>query len=157
MYAKKKVAKKFLKEFHADLNVIGVRKAEGGIRSAAYKNCYSECTLGKAASYRPIFWFTDEDKKDYEKQFSICHSDCYKKYGLKRTGCVGCPYGRNVSSELSAMQMFEPKLYKACMKIFGESYEYTKKYRQFCAQMKEEDKSDPDQLTLFDLYYDFSG
>ena len=42
------------------------------------------------------------------------------------------------------------------MKIFGESYEYTKKYRQFCAQKKCDDKSDPDQMTLFDLYYDFS-
>lgn len=156
LYAKKKVAKEFEEKANADLSVIGVRKAEGGIRATAYKSCYTQEKSGKMASFRPIFWLSDDDKRDYENQYGVCHSDCYKKYGLKRTGCVGCPYGKNVNEELAVIQKYEPKLYKAVMKIFGESYEYTKKYRQFCKEMKCKETQDPDQMTLFDLFYDFA-
>jgi 3'-phosphoadenosine 5'-phosphosulfate sulfotransferase (PAPS reductase)/FAD synthetase len=154
-YAKKKPVYKLLKESNADMNVYGVRRAEGGIRAAAYQSCFTKSLKGWD-QYRPIFFMTDDDKKEYEKQFGITHSACYTKYGLKRTGCVGCPYGRSVMNELESIKMFEPKLYKACMKIFGVSYEYTKQYRQFCAQMNFKEKSNPDQLTMDDLYYDFA-
>ena len=40
-YAKKKPAKLLIQEYDADLEIIGVRKAEGGIRSASYKTCFS--------------------------------------------------------------------------------------------------------------------
>lgn len=155
-YAKKKVAKNFNKDFRIDLSVIGVRRAEGGIRATAYKSCYSEEHDDKIANFRPIFWLSDEDKKDYERQFGICHSACYTKYGLKRTGCVGCPYGRNVLDELEAVEKYEPKIYKACMNIFGESYEYTKKYRQFCLERNYQAKQNPDQLTFNDMFFDFA-
>ena len=156
LYAKKKVAKGFVKRNDADLNVIGVRRAEGGIRAAAYESCFTERACGMD-DYRPIFWFTDEDKRFYENQFGVRHSDCYRKYGLKRTGCVGCPYGRNVEDELNSIKMFEPKLYKACMKIFGKSYEYTRKYRQFCLEMNKKENANPDQLSMDDMFYDFNA
>lgn len=154
-YAKKKVAKKFVKEKNPDLSVIGVRKSEGGVRATAYKSCFSSGADG-LDHYRPIFYMNDDDKQYYEKKFDVCHSDCYKKYGLKRTGCVGCPYGRNLKDELEAVKMFEPKLYKAINNIFGESYEYTKKYRQFCAEMKEKENANEDQMSFDDIYYDFA-
>lgn len=154
-FSKKLPAKQCMEESQADLNVIGVRKAEGGIRAAAYKNCFTASEDG-ADQYRPLFFMTDDDKKYYEDHFGVSHSDCYTKYGLKRTGCVGCPYGRDVLHELFSIQMYEPKLYKACMKIFGDSYEYTKKYRQFCAKKKYDAKQDTDQMTMDDLFYDFS-
>ena len=156
MYAKKKVAKQFIKDFGADLNVYGVRRSEGGIRAAAYKTCFSQNNDG-CDHYRPVFFYTDEDKRYYEEKFDITHSDCYTRYGLKRTGCVGCPYGRNTLNELEVIKHFEPKLYKACMSIFGVAYEYTKKYRDFCAAMNEKEKADEDQMSLFDMYYDFTG
>ena len=79
-------------EYDADLEIIGVRKAEGGIRSASYKTCFSESKSKGCNSYRPVFWYTDSDKKAYEEFYGIQHSRCYTEYGLKRTGCVGCPY-----------------------------------------------------------------
>jgi hypothetical protein len=106
--------------------------------------------------YRPVFWMTDDDKKYYEKKFGVVHSDCYGKYGFKRTGCVGCPYSRNAAEELKTIEMFEPKLYKACMKIFGVSYEYTKKYHQFRAAMKDKENANEDQLSFDDIYYDYA-
>lgn len=154
-YAKKKVAKDFKKEQKSDLDVIGVRRSEGGVRATAYKNCYTEggCDVDK---FRPIFWLSDGDKRFYEQEFGVKHSDCYTKYGLKRTGCAGCPYNKQVLNDLEAVEKYEPKLYKACMKIFGQSYEYTKQYRQFCLERNYELKQNPDQMSMFDMYFDFS-
>ena len=129
-YAKKKPIHKFLKEHKFDLNCSGVRRAEGGIRATAYKNCFDN-NLGKADNYRPLFFYTDKDKMEYEDHCDILHSKCYTEYGLKRTGCSGCPYGRDFEFELNVIQKYEPKLYKAVMNIFGESYEYTRKYKEF--------------------------
>ena len=42
-YSKKKPAKRIVKEHDADLDITGIRQAEGGIRSAAFKTCFSEC------------------------------------------------------------------------------------------------------------------
>ena len=111
IYGKKKPAKEYLKKSDEDLNVYGVRRSEGGTRATAYKECYTHAKRGSIDTFRPIFWLTDNDKKFYEKKNGVTHSACYTKYGLKRTGCVGCPYGKDVEDELKSMKMFEPKLY----------------------------------------------
>lgn len=134
-YAKKKVALDAITELNADLNVMGVRKAEGGARATAYKNCFSVANNGHIDNYRPIFFYTNKDKQDYEKLYQVKHSDCYNIYGLKRTGCCGCPYGRDFEYELEIIAKYEPKLYKACNNIFGESYAYTRAYRDFVKQI----------------------
>jgi 3'-phosphoadenosine 5'-phosphosulfate sulfotransferase (PAPS reductase)/FAD synthetase len=135
-YAKKDVAKDFIKKGNYDLNVIGVRKAEGGVRSTAYKNCFSDnSTKGKINDYRPIFWYKDETKRVYEEFFDVTHSKCYTEYTLKRTGCCCCPYGREFEKELEIVKEHEPKLYKAVNNIFKDSYEYTRKYREFYREM----------------------
>lgn len=41
-WAKKKVFHRLIKETGCDLMISGVRKAEGGVRAAAYKNCYTQ-------------------------------------------------------------------------------------------------------------------
>ena len=140
-YAKKKVGKQIEKEFNADLNIIGLRKSEGGIRSVRYKSCYST-NESKIDNYRPIFWYREDTKVCYENAFNIVHSECYTKYGFKRTGCCCCPYARNLEDELEKTRIFEPKLYKAVCNVFKDSYEYTRKYREFVALMKlKEDKT----------------
>lgn len=146
-YAKKKLAKQVQKKYDAQLEIVGVRKNEGGIRSTAYKNCYTQHD-DKIDQFRPVFWLTDQDKRDYEDYFGIVHSRCYTEYGLKRTGCVGCPFGRDVLDELAIIKKYEPKLYKACMSVFGKSYEYTRQYREFREEMKRKAKEDPDQLKM---------
>lgn len=146
-YAKKEVSHRFTNENNIDLNVIGVRQAEGGVR-AATKTCFSEGE--HSDTFRPIFWFTDEDKRYYDETFGIVHSDCYTKYGLKRTGCVGCPYGKNIEEELAATKENEPRLYKACWNVFGEAYEYTRAFNSFRREMNDK-KKNPDQTTMFEL------
>ena len=143
-YSKKKVARKFAKENDGDLDIMGIRKAEGGIRSANYKTCFTDCFsdwTGKTrSSFRPIFWYTNADKKDYEQQYNIQHSRCYTEYGMRRTGCVGCPFNKHINDELAVIQEYEPKLYTAAVNIFGQSYEYTRRYREFVKMMKEKEK-----------------
>ena len=133
-YSKKKPAKDYIKNNHYGLNITGLRKAEGGLRATAYKSCFSENDSGHD-EYRPLFWYKDSDKIDYENAYDIEHSKCYTEYGLKRTGCAGCPFGRDFEYELEVIQKYEPKLYKAVNNIFGDSYEYTRKYREFVKKM----------------------
>ena len=129
-YAKKSVSHKLISELEYDLNIFGVRKAEGGIRADAYKNCFDENE--ECANYRPLFWYKNSDKEDYENHYGILHSKCYTKNGLKRTGCAGCPFGRDFEYELEVIKKYEPRLYRAVNNIFSDSYEYTRKYREFC-------------------------
>lgn len=137
-YAKKNVASKFCKNVKADLEMVGIRKAEGGIRTVQYKTCF---TPGKTCdNYRPIFWITDKVKELYNKTYCVENSQCYTEYGLNRTGCVGCPFNSKFEDELDILQRYEPLLFKAVKKVFGKSYEYTRHYREYKEARKKEGK-----------------
>ena len=152
--AKKKVAKKVLKEGKYDLTIIGVRKAEGGVRATAYKNCYTT-DKKDTDEYRPVFWYTNDDKRCYEHHYGIVHSRCYSQYGLKRTGCVGCPFGRTLEQEIEAFKVYEPQLCKAVCNVFKDSYEYTRQYREFYKFMNEHRKEKVTyQMNIFDFIQD---
>lgn len=135
-YAKKDVSHRIEQEIGADLLVTGIRKAEGGVRAGAYSTCTSYDAHKGLDTFRPIFWYTQEDKDYYCKRFDIQHSRCYTEYGLKRTGCVGCPFNRKCTEELDIVEANEPKLYKACTNVFADAYDYTRKYREFVAEQK---------------------
>ena len=143
-YAKKKVSEKYKKDNQIDLNVIGVRKSEGGIRSVAYKSCFSGNK--QHAEYRPIFWYQDIDKQIYNAHYDIVNSLCYRGYGMSRTGCAGCPFAKDYENELKTIQTYEPRLYNAVINIFGDSYEYTRKYKEYVKQ-----NSKTNRITLFDF------
>lgn len=134
-YTKKKTNKDYIKNNDIDLKIIGVRKSESGVRATAYKNCFSSYE-DKTDEWRPVFYYTNNDKLEYKNEFNIKNSDCYGKYGLKRTGCTGCPFNRNIISELDIINNFEPKLYKASRNIFKDTYEYTKQFHEFQAERK---------------------
>ena len=137
--AKKNVSKKYLNDYNADLHLLGLRKAEGGARSTVHKTCFSAASDTIAYDrYRPIFWYSDEDKKEYEQLFDVTHSECYTKYGLERTGCAGCPFGKRYEQEIEICRKHEPKLYKGISKIFEKSYDYTRGFEEFRKKMNEE-------------------
>ena len=137
-WAKKMVSKRFIDKKNSDLMIVGVRKFEGGIRAAAYKDCYT-VSESHCDEYRPLFWFTNDDKQLYAQQFNIVHSDCYTKFALSRTGCVCCPYGKELSYELFKTKIYEPNMYKAVSNVFSETYEYTKKFRQFVRDKRDKE------------------
>ena len=70
----------------------------------------------------PLFFWDDETKQYYKESEGIRYSDCYEVWGFKRTGCVGCPFNSNAAKELRIVKQYEPKMYQACINVFGESY-----------------------------------
>lgn len=142
-YAKKDPAHEYLDAGAFDMNCVGVRKEERGARSTTYTSCF-DSRLG-ADQFRPLFWMTDAQKDAYRKHFGITRSDCYEIWGMKRTGCACCPFGKEFELELSLAEEYEPKLFRAAQAIFGKSYEYTKRFLEFRKAMpKEREGVEPD-------------
>lgn len=133
IHAKKNLSKEWKKEHHINLQCVGIRKAEGGAR-ATIKDCFTE-KLGETSEFRPVFWFTKEDKKVYNDFYDIKLSDCYVKYNLKRTGCSGCPFATNWKEEIQVIDKYEQKFSKAVRNIFKDSYAYTLEYEKFRDEM----------------------
>lgn len=134
-WAKKKVKH----QLDYDLMILGIRQGEGGIRKIKVTNCYTE-NEKEPDVYRPLFWFTYDDKAYYDDKFAIKHSDCYTVWGFLRTGCVGCPFNYKLLTDLPIIKRYEPNLYKAVTNVFKESYEYTKQYKAFRRAMKDKEK-----------------
>ena len=121
---KKKPLKLYNKQNNIKMNLIGIRKAEGGIRSAQYKSCI---VYGDVHKYFPLFHFTDEDIDTIIEIKNIKISDAYTKYGMKRTGCVACPFSKNWKEELEILKKYEPKKYEYAIKTYSRIYEIYEK------------------------------
>lgn len=127
--AKKNPNKNYMKTHTHSLSIVGIRQAEQGARTFVHKGQFQE--EEHYTAFYPIYYFTDADRKIYENEFDIVHSQCYTEYGLKRTGCAGCPFGREYNFEREVIKMYEPKLHKAIENMWSEVYEYTNKYKEF--------------------------
>ena len=147
--AKKDPSKKYQKANNIDLKILGLRHAEGGIRATNIKSCFTDNGAGEMDEYRPIWHFTDQTKEKYKKICEVKYSDCYEKYGFTRTGCAGCPFNSKFNDEIEELKQHEPKLYIAINSIFGKSYEYTRKYKDFKEQMKREKRELKGQTCMF--------
>lgn len=135
--AKKNTSHAYLKGKDAMLNIIGERRAEGGIRATSHSTCFEPVNQLGIPKYMPLYFWSDADKEQYKTHYGIKYSDCYEVYGMKRTGCCGCPFNSRFEEDLEVVKRYEPKLYAAAMNIFGDSYEYTKAYRKFKEEFKE--------------------
>lgn len=108
--------------------IVGLRASEGGIRQiettrrvvAGGKICTVETERG-IRKY-PIIDWTDEDVDAFVKQYNVPLSDAYTKYGFDRTGCMACPYARNVEKDLEYLFYHEPNRYKASMYWLKDVY-----------------------------------
>ena len=102
-------------------------KQRGGQRAIAHKSCFEEHKNGEH-KYMPLWWWSNETKRIFKEVEGIRYSDCYEVYGMKRTGCCGCPFNLNIADDLQAMYEYEPRLFKACMNVFGQAYELTDRF-----------------------------
>lgn len=126
--SKKKPLRDYCKENEITLNVTGERKAEGGQRASSHHSCHEPKTTKHLEKYMPLFWWSDRVKKFFKDNENLIYSDCYEVYGMKRTGCVGCPYDVRLGETLRIMQNYEPDLYRVCWRVFGVAYELTQKF-----------------------------
>ena len=93
--------------------IIGVRQSESKTRAAKYQTC-----LKNNGDFTPIYDFTDELIDAIYEAYKIEVPKCYSY--VSRTGCAGCPYGRNVESELALLPELQRK---SATRYFRESYD----------------------------------
>jgi len=156
-YCKKNVAHKVQKGY--DMVITGERRDEGGMRSVPRKDnttlCFTETADG-SYRLRPLYYVSDKDKEWYKETYGIRYSDAYEVYGLKRTGCCGCPISYRAVNDLEIIGKYEPNIKKAAWNIFGKSYLYRQKYNEYKAERMEREKKEkakekeqlPGQMTI---------
>lgn len=159
-YCKKQPAHRIQKG--CDMVITGERKAEGGFRAIAFKKgapmCFTETSSGQYR-FRPLYYVTNADKAWYKDYYGVRYSDAYEVYGLKRTGCCGCPISYKAADDLELIRPYEPNVVKAAWNIFGKSYEYRAKYNKYKADRMAAERAEKKalkengyQITLDDLF-----
>lgn len=93
--------------------IIGVRGDESNTRKAKYDSC-----LRANGNFTPLYDFSDLLIDTIYEVYNIEIPSCYTY--LPRTGCAGCPYGRNCETELSLLPEAQRK---QAVKYFKESYD----------------------------------
>ena len=98
---------------HGKKAIIGVRQSESITRKSKYNTC-----LQKNGDFAPLYDFSDDliDLIYEVYQIEIPRCYCY----LSRTGCAGCPYGRNTETELG---LIPDGMRKHIIEYFRESYD----------------------------------
>lgn len=142
-YCKKQVAHSIQKGY--EMIITGERRDEGGMRSVPRADSSSMCFTETAdGSYRlrPLYYVSDKDKAWYKENFGVRYSDAYEVYGLKRTGCCGCPISFRAVDDLEIIKSYEPNVVKAAWNVFGPSYLYRKKYNEYKKKRMEEENND---------------
>jgi len=137
---KKNVMRDYSKANNIQLVINGIKKADGGTRAMKIKNCYLPAKYSPYTMYFPLFWWNNDDRTRFIKENNIKLSDCYEVYGMSRTGCIGCPFGRKLDEELEILEKYEPKLHKIATTIFAKTYETQKEYRTFVKEKLPLDK-----------------
>lgn len=110
-YLKKEPIKRFRKETGLK-PILGVRGSESITRKSKYKSCFT-----KDKTFTPIHDLSDELLDKIYKKYNIEVPRVYEY--ISRTGCMGCPYGRNAEKELSLIKGNQKKF--VCQ-YFKESY-----------------------------------
>ena len=152
-YCKKQIAHKVQSTF--EMIITGERRDEGGMRSVPRADntsmCFQETGDGKYR-LKPLYYVSDKDKAWYKEYYGIKYSDAYEVYGLTRTGCCGCPINYKAVEDLELVRPYEPNAVRAAWNIFGDSYNYRKKYIEYKKERmlfeKEKAKLPEGQITM---------
>ena len=148
-YCKKQIAHKVQRDY--EMVITGERRDEGGMRSVPRQGeansamCFAETSNGQWR-LRPLYYVSDKDKAWYKDYYGIRYSDAYEVYGLKRTGCCGCPISYKAMDDLEKIRPYEPNVVKAAWNIFGQSYRYRQMYNAFKAERMAEEKVRKSQI-----------
>lgn len=127
-YLKKKPFAIYNKTNNVKGYILGERLQEGCIRQLSadkrVQNGGTLCTKTKGHYIvkLPIIDWSDDDIDEFIKVYNIPLSIAYTKYGLSRTGCMGCPFSQNLEFCLEVLYKYEPNKYKASMYWLKDVY-----------------------------------
>ena len=111
-FLKKKPLKKYAKDNKVKY-ILGVRGSESRTRKAQYTSCFN-----KEGNFTPLWDLTTELMEEIYKTYKIEVPEVYET--LSRTGCMGCPYGRNIQKELRTLNKNQ---YNYVTNLFKDSYQ----------------------------------
>lgn len=114
-YLKKQPFKNFEKETGLKA-ILGVKGNESALRRSKYTSCFT-----KDKKFTPLYDLTDGLEEEIYKKYNIEIPDIYKY--IKRTGCMGCPYGSHAGDTEKELELLDDKQHKFVCEYFKESYE----------------------------------
>ena len=76
-------------------------------------------------------WFLDKQK------LRLCNL-YYPPFSFKRTGCVGCPFNKDIQKELDLLELLLPAERKKAELVFGKVYD---EYRRINYRLKSNENS----------------
>lgn len=87
----------------------------------------------KYDQYMPLFGLTQKDIVEYKELYDLKFSDSYEVYHNNGGGCIGCPYGGyyGIQQDMRLAERFAQGPGMFAKKIFGKSYDYTKRYTEY--------------------------
>lgn len=114
-YLKKEPFKLYEKETSKKA-ILGVRGTESKLRKAQYKSCFT-----KDKKFTPLHDLTDDLLENIYEKYNIEIPNVYKY--VKRTGCMGCPYGSYSGDTEKELKIISDNQRKFVCEYFKESYE----------------------------------
>ena len=93
--------------------ITGVRGSESLLRKTQYKSCFT-----KDGKFTPLWDLSDNLLDEIYKHYKIEIPQIYDI--LPRTGCMGCPYSRNIENELKTLSKNQ---YNYVLSLFKKSYD----------------------------------
>lgn len=114
-FLKKEPAKRYEKETGRK-PILGVRMSEGILRKSKYTSCFT-----KDKKFTPIFDLSDDLLYAIYEKYQIEIPKIYEH--LRRTGCMGCPYGFRSGDTQKELQMLSGNQLAFVKDYFKESYE----------------------------------
>ena len=114
-YLKKDPARKYEKETGLK-PILGIRSGESNLRKRQYKTCFT-----KDKKFTPIHDLSDELLDKIYEKYNIETPKVYDH--IKRTGCMGCPYGSWKGDTEKELALINDNQRKFVCEYFKESYE----------------------------------
>lgn len=113
-YLKKEPARKFEKDSGLK-PILGIRSNESALRKKQYTTCFT-----KDGKFTPLHDLTDEMLDKIYEQYNIEIPNVYQY--VKRTGCMGCPYGSYAHDTEKELSLLRGGQKKFVYEYFKESY-----------------------------------
>ena len=89
---------------------------QNSLRKGKYTSCFT-----KDKKFTPLWDLTEELEEEIYKKYNIEIPDIYKY--IKRTGCMGCPYGSHAGDTEKELELLNDKQHEFVCNYFKESYE----------------------------------
>lgn len=118
---KKEPLEKWAKENKKPYRIIGVMRAEGGLREGA--KCLA-FVGGELKAFQPLVAVNKEWEDWLINEYKIDICDIYKPpYNMQRTGCKGCPFNLKLQDDLNMLSWYFPNERKQCEAIWKPVYD----------------------------------